>query len=125
MANQRGKDMIVGAIAGAVLGTVTALLLAPKSGRELRSDIAQGYQNVSEKTQQLASNTAEATQQVVKQVGNRTSEWIGKAKDLTTQVVDQVRSRKDGEKQGTTSEADLEQASQSEQDDKVELTLIR
>jgi gas vesicle protein len=125
MANQRGKNMIVGAIAGAVLGTVTALLLAPKSGRELRSDIAQGYQNVSEKTQQLASNTAEATQQVVKQVGNRASEWIGKAKDLTTQVVDQVRSRKDEEKQGTAPDADLEQASQSEQDDKVELTLIR
>lgn len=81
MANQRGKDIIVGAIAGTVLGAVTALLLAPKSGKELRKDIAEGVQQVSEKTQTVA-----------KQIGTQTTELFGKAKDVTTQVVDQVRS---------------------------------
>lgn len=86
MANQRGKDIIVGAIAGSVLGAVTALLLAPKSGRELRKDIAGGVQQVSEKTQTVA-----------KQIGTQTSEWIGKAKDVTSQVVDQVRTWRSGD----------------------------
>jgi gas vesicle protein len=127
VANQRSKDMIVGAIAGAVLGAATALLLAPKSGRELRADIAHGCQQVGEKTQQLASSTVEATQQAVKQVGSRTSEWVGKAKELSTQVVDQVRSWKEGSKQEVEAEAALEDTgtNENEQGDKVELTLIR
>jgi gas vesicle protein len=85
MANQRSKDVIIGAFAGAVLGAVTALLLAPKSGRELRADIADGYQQVSGKTQRIA-----------KQVGSQTSQWIGKAKEITTQAVRQVRAWKSG-----------------------------
>ncbi len=32
----RARNFILGALAGGVAGSVTALLLAPKSGRELR-----------------------------------------------------------------------------------------
>ncbi|WP_193394523.1 YtxH domain-containing protein, partial [Paenibacillus sp. A3] len=35
-AEKRNKDLLVGAVIGGVLGAVTALLFAPKSGRELR-----------------------------------------------------------------------------------------
>ena len=77
----KGKDLAIGAVVGGVLGAVAALLLAPKSGRELRSDIAEGCQTVSEKTQEIA-----------KTVGNHTAEWIGKAKDAATGVADEVRS---------------------------------
>jgi len=33
------KGLFLGFLAGSVIGAVTALLLAPKSGRELREDI--------------------------------------------------------------------------------------
>ena len=33
------RNFILGALAGGVAGSVTALLLAPKSGRQLRKDI--------------------------------------------------------------------------------------
>ena len=42
MAEDKGgmaKGLIIGFIAGAVAGAITALLYAPKSGKELRSDI--------------------------------------------------------------------------------------
>lgn len=40
----------IGALVGGVVGGVTALLLAPKSGRELRQDLADGAKQVTEKT---------------------------------------------------------------------------
>lgn len=63
------KSFWVGALIGSVIGSVSALLFAPKSGRELRKDIAEGAQQVSERTQQWA-----------KQVGDQTEELITSAK---------------------------------------------
>jgi gas vesicle protein len=123
MANQRSKDIIIGALAGTVLGAVTALLLAPKSGRELRTDIADGYQQVSEKTQQAA-----------KQVSSQTSEWIGKAKELTAQAVRQVRAWKAGAETdeaaaaaeaGAAEESASLAASAAEQEETAELAVVR
>ncbi|MEK8126431.1 YtxH domain-containing protein [Paenibacillus filicis] len=99
----KGKEFLVGAVVGSVLGAITALLLAPKSGRELRSDIAEGYQQASEKTQQVASEVTEKTKQLASEVSSRTStaaksisrqtsEWAGKAKDIAVQARDGVRS---------------------------------
>lgn len=64
------KTFWIGALIGGVLGSVSALLLAPKSGRELRHDIAEGAQQVSEKTQQLA-----------KQFGEQSGELLTTAKE--------------------------------------------
>ena len=33
------KDFLIGALVGGIVGAVTALLLAPKSGKEMRSDL--------------------------------------------------------------------------------------
>ncbi|OXM84413.1 YtxH domain-containing protein [Paenibacillus rigui] len=89
---KKGKDLLIGAVVGTVLGAVTALLFAPKSGRELRADIAEGVQNVTEKTtqvagtvadksKQLAGTISDKTQQTAQVIGKHTSEWAGKAKE--------------------------------------------
>jgi len=70
-ANGKAKSFLYGAVAGSVLGAAAALLLAPKSGKELRSDLAGSIQTAGEKTQQLA-----------KKIGEQTGEWISKAKDV-------------------------------------------
>ncbi|MFS0837528.1 YtxH domain-containing protein [Paenibacillus sp. 1P03SA] len=89
MANStRTKDLVFGALLGSVAGAVTALLLAPKSGKELRSDIAVQAANVSEKTQAIARN-----------VGEKTSELVGKAKEVTLSAAEGIRSFKSGESQ--------------------------
>ncbi|MGF7032094.1 gas vesicle protein [Paenibacillus mucilaginosus] len=76
-APKKGKDLLVGAVVGTVLGAVTALLFAPKSGRELRSDIAEGAQQVGDKTQQLAADVAEKSKQIVSVVSEKTQSAAG------------------------------------------------
>ncbi|MCY9696692.1 YtxH domain-containing protein [Paenibacillus alginolyticus] len=96
MSNERkGKDLLIGAVVGGILGAATALLFAPKSGRELRSDIAEQAQVVSDKTVQIASTVSQRTQEVAKTVSTTTSELYGKAKDTAVNVVDTVRSWKE------------------------------
>nr|WP_275446063.1 YtxH domain-containing protein [Paenibacillus sp. ACRSA] len=57
-----------GALIGSVVGSVTALLLAPKSGRELRQDISEGARQVTEKGQELAVKVGEQGNQIVSKV---------------------------------------------------------
>ncbi len=50
--NNMGKGLLIGFLAGGAVGAVLALLYAPKSGKELRSDIknkADGYLDDAEK----------------------------------------------------------------------------
>jgi len=90
--DKRGKDLLVGAVIGTILGAVTALLLAPKSGRELRADISEGVHHVSEKTQQVAETVVDKSKQVagtisekthraMETIGRQTNGWKEKAKE--------------------------------------------
>lgn len=92
---KKGKDLLIGAIVGGLLGAATALLFAPKSGRELRIDITDNAKAVSDKTVQLANSVTQKTQEVAKSVSTTTSDFVGKAKDTATNVVDTVRSWKE------------------------------
>lgn len=65
------KGFAWGTMVGGVVGAVTALLLAPKSGRELRADISGQCQK--------ANSVA--------------SEWIGKAKETAEKIGDEVKNR--------------------------------
>jgi gas vesicle protein len=62
------KSLLWGALIGSVVGSVTALLLAPKSGRELRQDISEGARQVTEKGQELAVKVGEQSSQIVSKV---------------------------------------------------------
>jgi gas vesicle protein len=100
--NVDGKDFLMGAVVGGLLGAMAALLLAPKSGRELRQDITEQYGTISEKTQQIANTVSEKTQQIASTVGEKTvniaktatthtTEWVDKAKDVAGTVIDEVK----------------------------------
>ncbi len=45
------KDFLIGTLVGGIVGATTALFLAPKSGKELRSDISEQAYNAKEKKQ--------------------------------------------------------------------------
>ncbi|KAA8784393.1 gas vesicle protein [Paenibacillus sp. 4624] len=62
------KSLLWGALIGSVVGSVTALLLAPKSGRELRQDITEGARQVTDKGQELAVKVGEQSSQIVSKV---------------------------------------------------------
>ena len=60
------KAFFWGTLTGAVTGAVTALLLAPKSGRELRKDIGDAAVKVSEKTADISRQAGTAVQTIAK-----------------------------------------------------------
>lgn len=80
------KSFMIGTLVGGAIGAVTALLFAPKPGRELRADLAEGCQAMSQKTQEIARN-----------VSAHTSEFVGKAKQMAGQVAESVRNWNDPE----------------------------
>lgn len=57
--DNHNKNFLVGAVIGGVLGAVSALLLAPKAGCELREDISDLYENAKESTNKLACDVSE------------------------------------------------------------------
>jgi len=103
----RGKDFLIGAVVGSVLGAVTALLLAPKSGKELRADIAEQAHQVGEKTQRLAGTVGSKTQVLAKQVSTQTGEWLQKAKDAAETMTDEVKAWKEARKEATIASEEM------------------
>ncbi|MEC0089175.1 YtxH domain-containing protein [Paenibacillus macquariensis] len=59
MMKVNNKGFLWGAVVGGVIGSVTALLFAPKQGAELRKDIADKSRQVGSKTQELVSAAGE------------------------------------------------------------------
>lgn len=86
--NINGKDFLLGAVVGGVIGAISALLLAPKSGKELRGDIGHQYHNVKEKTQEIA------------EVVNRKSHEVAdKAKEVASQMTADLKQWREGRKE--------------------------
>lgn len=89
--NNKTRNFLLGAIAGGIAGSVTALLLAPKPGRELRKDIVISAQQVSGRTVQIAGQVGGTATRIAKQVSGGATDFAGKAKDTASQVIDSVR----------------------------------
>lgn len=79
------KGFLLGALAGGIIGSVTALLFAPKPGKELRQDISAGAQKVGDTTVRAANVVGETTGRIAKEIG-------GQASNFACNVVNGVRS---------------------------------
>lgn len=79
------KGWIWGAAIGAVAGAVTALLFAPKAGKELRKDIANGARQVGEKTQEVAGKVSEQSTVLVGKVKEAAEELISEIQNLRSE----------------------------------------
>ncbi|MFO1444169.1 YtxH domain-containing protein [Bacillus sp. Bva_UNVM-123] len=89
------KDFLIGALIGGIVGATTALFLAPKSGKELRSDINEQAIVLKEKTEQLretaktkgtelAAVAKEKTNAITQTVSKQSTELVNKVKNLRT-----------------------------------------
>jgi gas vesicle protein len=94
------KNFLAGAVIGGVVGAAAALLLAPKAGKEIRSNLNNQVTNLFDKTTQLsdevieksnglAAITKEKTASLSKAVVQQSKELVNKAKGLSTTTVDQ------------------------------------
>lgn len=60
------KGFVLGAVFGGLVGGMTALLLAPKSGEKLRKDIVKKYHHVSDQTHDVMEDVCDQTHNLVK-----------------------------------------------------------
>ncbi|WP_063847497.1 YtxH domain-containing protein [Bacillus sp. FJAT-28004] len=90
------KGFFLGALAGGVVGSITALLLAPKPGKELRQDISVGAQRVGETTVKVAGQVGDTTGRIAKQISGQAIQIADRTKQAASSVVSSVRSRNKG-----------------------------
>ncbi len=62
-----GGGLTKGLLVGGILGAAAALLLAPKSGRELRADLTNHYMDAQEKTKNAVAMVRDKAKAVVRQ----------------------------------------------------------
>lgn len=82
----KGIAFLVGALTGSVVGSVTALLLAPKSGKELRGDIKAGTEKVIEAGADAIDQVSESVYEVSKKIEERAVKVVQGAKQGVQQA---------------------------------------
>ncbi|WP_163071211.1 YtxH domain-containing protein [Priestia flexa] len=93
MANNQStnKDFLLGTIIGGVVGAATALLLAPKAGKELRADLNEQAAYVRLKTEQVKNNAVEKGQEFAQTAKVKTADLSQTISEQSSQVVDKVK----------------------------------
>lgn len=84
-----GKDFLIGGLAGGVLGAVAGLLLAPKSGEELREDIMETYDDVSE----YAHDVAKRGKGFAKSSQKRANKWLNLAREVVDEFAEDTHDK--------------------------------
>jgi gas vesicle protein len=90
-------SLMKGAVIGGLVGAAAGLLLAPKAGRELRSDLKNRYSDVHVRTKDVVSDVAAKTQDMVKQVGQQATDIADKARSAVRAAKDEAQSWKSEE----------------------------
>jgi len=88
--NSQAKSLLAGIILGGIVGATTALLLAPKSGKEIRKDIARTYEDVSDSAHELAHSVTSKSHRYANHLSGQAEEWTDKVKDFLDVVSDGV-----------------------------------
>ena len=105
------KDFFIGFLAGGVIAGVTALLYAPKSGREFRKDIdkkrkvmindAEEYWDTAKtRASDFISDSKKRAEEIIKDAGGKASAILGQGRDIVT---DEAVKIKDAVKAGVDS----------------------
>jgi len=78
------KDFVIGALVGGIVGAAAGLLLAPKSGKDLRSDVAVQAVNLKDKSADFSTTAKDKTVQLSKQIQEQSTQLVEKVKTLKT-----------------------------------------
>lgn len=87
---QARSNAIAGFASGLLIGAVTALLLAPKSGKELRADIADGAKVGAEKVKEVSHKVAESAKDVTQRAVDGAKEKYYAFKEKKNAVAGEV-----------------------------------
>lgn len=99
------KDFLIGALVGGIVGAATALLLAPKSGRELREDFNEQKYLIKEKTEQFKDTAITKGSEFVAAAKEKTDTLSQMVTEQSANLMEKVKSNeKDEADDGVPSE---------------------
>ncbi|TMN21197.1 YtxH domain-containing protein [Lentibacillus cibarius] len=78
-----GKEFVIGSVIGATGGALTALLLAPKSGNELRGDLNTGAAELKSRAGEWKNTAYDKGSEWKNKAAETTSRFTQKAQELT------------------------------------------
>lgn len=87
--NDYAKGFLFGALIGGFAGAVTALLFAPKSGKELRADIA-------EKSGEIYDKSKGYVQTVGSTIGEHAGKFYDDGKEKASHIIDSAKRQAEG-----------------------------
>ena len=90
------KDFLIGTLVGGIVGALTALFLAPKSGKELRGDFNDQAYLLREKTDHLRETAIEKSSEITSTVKDKTSALSKKVSEQSQGLVNKVKGIKAG-----------------------------
>ena len=90
------KDFLIGTLVGGIVGALTALFLAPKSGKELRGDLNDQAYLLREKTESLRETAIEKSSEITSTVKDKTSALSKKVSEQSQGLVNKVKGIKAG-----------------------------
>jgi len=96
--NINAKDFLIGSLVGGIVGSLAALLLAPKAGKELRHDIHNQADLLWKKTDGIRSTAKEKGTELSSTVVDKTSALSRKVSEQSVDLVKKVKGRKVDEK---------------------------
>lgn len=90
------KDFLIGGLIGGMIGAAAALLLAPKSGKELRSDLAatEGGQYICHKANELKQSVAQKSEELTEQCMATTAEISDKIAEQYSIICENISALK-------------------------------
>lgn len=111
------KDFIIGALIGGMVGAAAALFLAPKSGKELRSNLNEQAVVLKEKTGQLretarsrgiqlAETAKEKSSGLAQSVSRQSIELVNKVKNINP--IDTIAKKTDANQNSAVSNDDIQ-----------------
>jgi gas vesicle protein len=85
------KDFFIGALVGGLVGSLAALLLAPKSGKQLRGDLNNQAYIVREKTDQIRESAMIKSSELTSAVKDKTTVISKKVAEQSADIVKKVK----------------------------------
>ncbi|CAM4412729.1 gas vesicle protein [Paenibacillus endophyticus] len=85
------NGVLVGAIVGGAIGAISALLFAPKTGTDLREDLASKFKAISDKTRDIATTVGHTTKDLAATVGQNTKDLATNIKDEAGDLIDHAK----------------------------------
>lgn len=81
------KGLFIGFLAGGVIGAIAALLYAPKSGRELRTDIKRKAADIAGDATQYVKSARAKTYDVMNEGKTRSEQLVTEAKEKADHIL--------------------------------------